>query len=347
MEQLLPAHESSFVEDAFNRSTGGNFRDEATGQFQGANILNLSAELGEDSANWEPIRQRLLDVRSQRIRPGLDDKVLTDWNGLMIAAMAKAARAFDDPQLAATAANAADFFLDNMIDGNGRLLHRYREGEAALTATTDDYAFFVWGLLELYEATFDIRYLESAITLNDQFLEHFWDEENGGFYFTADDAEVLLTRSKEIYDGAIPSGNSVAMLNLLRLSRMTGNTEYEERAAALSRAFAGNVQQAPSGHTFLMTAVDFAVGPSFEIVIAGEPDAADTQAMLAALRQEYVPNKVVLLRTAGEDAPIAKIASFTEFQYAINDQATAYVCLNFYCERPTNDIETMLELIRK
>ena len=166
-------------------------------------------------------RKKLFAAREKRIHPHKDDKILTDWNGLMIAALSKGAQAFDQPKYADAARKAADFIFKTMRDPSGRLLHRFRDGEAALHAHVDDYSFLIWGLLELYEASFDVHYLQSALTLNDDFMAHFWDAGGGGLYFTADDAEELLLRKKEIYDGATPSGNSVAALNLLRLARMT------------------------------------------------------------------------------------------------------------------------------
>ena len=176
-------------------------------------------------------------------------------------------------------------------------------------------------------------------------LKHFWDDD-GGFYFTADDAEEILVRQKETYDGAVPAGNSVAMLNLLRLSRITSDTELEGQASELVKAFSVQVKARPSAYTQLLGAVDFAVGPAYEVVIAGDLAAADTAALLAGLRREFVPNKVVLLRPNGAKADdIIRLAPFTKFQTSRNDKATAYVCRNYACEEPTNDGKKMLELL--
>lgn len=256
-------------------------------------------------------------------------------------------RILGEAQYTQAAEQAADFILGNMRNAQGRLWHRYRDGEAAVPATVDDYAFLTWGLLELYESDFEVRYLETALKLTDDLLAHFWDEQNGGFYFTPDDGEGLLARQKQIYDGAIPSGNSVAMLNLLQLGRITARTEFEEKAVAIAQAFAGQIQPHPSAHSQLMIGVDFGLGPSHEVVIVGDPRAADTQAMLAALRAKFVPNKVVLLRPPEEAPEITSLAEFTQYQVQLNHQATAYVCLNYYCELPTNDVEKMLELLDK
>lgn len=271
--------------------------------------------------------------------------MLTDWNGLMIAALAKGARAFDAPRYADAAAAAATFILERMVTDDGRLLHRYRDGEAALPAYAADYAFLTWGLLELYEASFEVRFLEQSLALNADMIAHFWDEARGGFYSTADDSEELLVRQKEIYDGAIPSANSVAMLNLLRLGRMTAAPDLEEKAAMIGRAFSRNVASSPAAYTQLMVAVDFALGPSYEVVVAGEPGAADVSAMLGALRARFVPNKVVLFRPDGESPAISRLADFTRYQASVDGKATAYVCRSYNCEFPTTDADAMLGLL--
>jgi hypothetical protein len=322
----------------------------------GTNILHLTQPLPdlarelqmpaeEFAAQLESIRTQLYAARQARPHPLKDDKILTDWNGLMIAALAKGGQVLGEPVYSAAAQQAADFILAHMRDENGRLYHRYRDGEAALPGNVDDYAFFTWGLLELYETTFEVRYLEAALALTDELLNHFWDENTGGLFFTPDDGEGYLARQKQIFDLAIPSGNSVTMLNLLRLGRMTANTAYEEKAVAIGKAFSQQIQQEPSAHSQLMIAVDFGVGPSYEVVIVGEPGAADTEAMLAALRKEFVPNKVVLFRPPTESPEIVRLAEFTKYQMNLNDQATAYVCLNYYCELPTNDIDKMMALL--
>jgi hypothetical protein len=264
----------------------------------------------------------------------------------MIAALAKGAQVFDEPRYASAARRAADFTIKNVRTSEGRLLHRYRDGEAVLAAHVDDYAFLIYGLLELYEATFEVYYLETALELNEDLIRHFWDHENGGFYFTADDGERLLVRQKEIYDGAVPSGNSVAMLNLLRLGRITARADLEEKTARIGQAFYRNVSQLPSAYTQLMAAVDFAVGPSYEVVIAGGSQANDTKQMLDAIRGLFVPNKIVILRsTDQQSSEIDGIAPFIKDHSSIDGRATAYVCVNYNCQLPTNDIGSTLRLL--
>jgi uncharacterized protein YyaL (SSP411 family) len=230
----------------------------------------------------------------------------------------------------------------------GGLLHRYRDSHAAIAATLDDYAFFVWGLLDLYEATFEVKYLQASLELTDEMMAHFWDTKDGGFYFTSDDQKELLVRQKDIYDGAVPSGNSVAMLNLLRIARITANTEYEKKAFHIGQSFSHAVSQYASAHTQLMCALDFALGAAYEIVIVGGLHDADTDNILRTLRQEFLPNKVVLFRPSGEKSvDIVNIAPFTENLTTIEGKATIYICQNYKCSMPTTNIETMRDMLRR
>jgi len=357
VRQAFGNEEADFVARVFNIEKDGNFLEQATRRRSGVNILHLRKTLGELAsdlnlsqqdlqAHLELIRQKLFAYREKRVHPMKDDKILTDWNGLMVAALAKGAQAFDEPEYAEAACRAADFILGDMRKPDGRLLHRYRDGQAGVEANLDDYAFLVWGLIELYEAIFDARHLEVALELTSDMVRHFWDEDGGGLYLTPDDGESLFVRKKEIYDGAIPSGNAVAMLNLLRLGRMTATSGLEEKAARIGSAFSGSVKQSPSAHTQLMVALDFGIGPCYEVVIAGKAQAEDTKAMIKALRTRFLPNKVVLLNPGERESPeIAKLAEFTKNQSSIEGKATAYVCLNYNCKLPTTDIGKMLELL--
>jgi uncharacterized protein YyaL (SSP411 family) len=265
----------------------------------------------------------------------------------MVAALAKAGRAFNDEQYTDTAQKAAEFILKNMKNQKGELFHRYRKGEVGIKGYLDDYAFLIWGLIELYETTFDVSYLQTALELNRITLEKFWDEKNHGFFFTADDAEKLLVRKKEVYDGAIPSGNSVMMMNLIRLARMTGGTEFENKANLIARTFSSQITRNPSVYAMLLSAFDFAIGPSFEVVIVGDLSAGNTKKMLSMVNQKFIPNKVVLfLDTNQEKTEISNIAKFAEGFRSIDDRPTAYVCSNFQCELPTTDVAEMLRLLK-
>jgi len=216
-------------------------------------------------------------------------------------------------------------------------------GEAGILANLDDHVFLVWGLLELYETRLAARYLQAALELNQLMLDHFRDTENGGLFFTPDDGEELLVRQKEFYDGAIPSGNSVAFLNLLRLARLTGDQKLEERAAELGALFAGQAEGSPVAHTQFLSALAFALGPAHEVVIVGDPESRDTKEMLKALRAQFIPNKVVLLKSLGADETgIITLAPFVKSFAAIDGKSTAYVCSGFACQQPTTEIDELL-----
>ncbi len=346
--------DSEMMKKVFGIDKNGNFREE--GESSGKNILHLSKTLSELASDLklpeDELRrrmtgagQKLFAARDKRVHPGKDDKILADWNGLMIAALAKGAQAFDLPEYADAACRTADFILSRMRTEDGRLYHRYREGEPAVMAFLDDYAFLVWGLVELYEATFRVSYLKAALEITDIMIEHFWDREKHGLYFTADDAEKLIFRKKEIYDGAVPSGNSVAMLNLLRIGKMIANAGFEEKAAQIGRAFSRTIWQAPMAYTQMMAALDFALGPTSEVVIAGYPGAEGTKAMLAALRKEFIPDKVVIL-LSGDDPEIMGLAGYARNLTSIGGRAAAYVCRNYSCNLPVTDAGKMMELLR-
>lgn len=347
----------AFVKKTYDLSIEGNYIDEIHQGRTGKNILHLksspefvAAKLRMEKADFidklEKARQTLFDARERRVHPAKDDKILTDWNGLMIAAFAKAAQAFDQPKYSDVARKAAGFILENMKTSGGRLLHRFRDGEAAIAGNVDDYAFFILGLLELYEATFIIKYLSEAVQLQETMNEHFWDTESGGFFFTADDSEQLLVRQKEVQDGAVPSGNSIGLLNLVRLARSTGETDFESKAAQMAKALASEVARMPSQNTMFLTALDFLLGPSYEIIIAGDPEFQDTINMLKALRTEFVPNKIIHLK-ATNDSDLQKLASFTKDIQPVDKRATAYICRNFACSTPTTDLNQLRAIMRK
>ena len=357
IRQTLKGDEADLIINVYSIDKIGNFRDEASGENTGANILHLNKSLTEIAfknkesvdglkESVETARQKLFAVRNKRVHPHKDDKILTDWNGLMIAALAKGAQAFDEPKYAEAAKRAADFILTGMRREDGRILHRYRDGHTAILANVDDYAFLIWGLLELYETVFDVDYLQTALDLNSEMIKYFWDEKDGGFYFTAEDAEELIVRQKEIYDGAIPSGNSVAVSNLFRLSRITANTDFEDKANKIMLAFSKDVESAPSGYTQMMVALGFGIGPSYEIVIVGNPEADDTKEMLSSLGKHFIPYKVILLKHDDQEtADITKIAEYTEYHSSFDGKATAYVCLDFACKMPVTNTEEMLKLL--
>jgi uncharacterized protein YyaL (SSP411 family) len=382
LEEVLDEADAALARRVYNLEKRGNFADEATGKRTGENIAHLRKPLGEiarelvgigqldagrgtgtgkkveDNAAEDALRRRLEQIRAKlfaareaRVHPLKDDKILTDWNGLMIAAMAIAGRAFDTPEYARAAERAAGFLLDALRDEGGRLLHRYREGEAALQATAADYAFLVWGLIELYETTFEPRHLAESLRLHKDMVERFWDDEAAGFFTAAADVSDLPVRQKEAYDGATPSANAVAWYNALRLARLTGDPELEERAARHEKAFAGTILRMPSAYTMWLTALDFRVGPAHEVVIAapypagGEGDTG-AAAFLDALRTRFIPRVVVLDRLqgpAGEE--LAALAPFAAAHGPVDGQAAAYACSDFACQAPVLEPAALLRAL--
>jgi len=340
IRDALPKEEADLAIRAFGVTPEGNFLDEATGKRTGANILlhaQGSEASGEDDSGrrLEAVRRKLFGRRERRERPLRDDKILTDWNGLMIAALAHSARAFGEPRYAEAAGRAAGFLRERLCRPDGQLLHRYRDGEAGIEAHLDDYAFLIWGLLELYEAGFDEAHLAWALELADGMRDRFEDEERGGFFFTAKDGEPLIVRKKETQDGAVPSGNSVAALVLLKLARLTGRTDLEESAWGVFRALGGIVERVPSAFTFLLSALDFALGPTREVVIVGAEKDEDTRSLLDAMRPRFLPGTVVLLRPVNRDtAPIDRLAPFVRHHEMVSGKAAAYVCTDQACTAP-------------
>lgn len=349
---ILGEEQAQCFMETYQFEQEGNYKEEATGHLMGNNIPHLQDfyhvldEDGEDVLdNIEIARKHLFEVRKLRIHPLKDDKILTDWNGLMIAAMARAGHVLQNPVYTEAAIKAADFIYQNMTDADGRLLHRYRNGKAGLQSNIDDYAFLIWGLLELYDATFDVDYLKWALNLEKRLNTHFWDAEHGAYFFTPDDGEELIVRQKEAYDGAAPSGNSVMVLNLLRLGRVTGETRFDEQADTLLRTFTPMLQKQPSGFTAMLVGLDNAIGPAREIVVVGEPEASGTKELLHMIRSKYIPNKVVLLKSEACAADLAGIAPFTEGMQALNGKATVYVCENYHCNQPVTSTKALQSLL--
>jgi len=357
VEAVLGAEDTAFAAAVWNLSADGNFADEASGRQTGSNITHLSRNHAETAAalglkrevfdtRLEKCRDRLFDARVKRIHPLKDDKVLADWNGLMAAAMAAAGQVFDEPEWITAAQRATSFVLGEMRDDDGRMLHRYRDGDASIPAFLDDYVFMTTAMLELFEATFDAHFLATAIELQRQTDALFADGERGGYYFSAADNEELLVRQKEIYDGAIPSGNSTAAANLVRLARLTGDSALEKSADRVIAAFASEVTGQPSAHTQLVSALQLRVGASLEIVIVGHPSGADTRALIETALKPYLPNAAVLVVATGEGGDaIRKLVPFTAAYETVDGSAAAYVCRNFECKLPTTDPAKLAELL--
>jgi len=345
--KILGEKDGKIFCDFYDVSKEGNFEEKnilhvdkeinAFAKLEGVKLEDLQEMLGK-------ARAKLFTVREKRIHPHKDDKILTSWNGLMIAAMAKGAQALNEPKYAQAAVRAADFILNTLRLKDGPLLKRYRLAEAAIPGHLDDYAYFVWGLIDLYEATFEVKYLKTALELNKLMIDDFLDEKGGGFFFSGKRNEQLIAQTKEIYDGATPSGNSVALMNILRLSRMTGNLDLTNISGQIMRTFAETVNNYPSGYAQFLCALDFALGPTKEIVIAGEPGSDDTKQILKEIRKRFLPGKVVILHQE-KDKSVEEIIGFVKEQKTIDGKATAYICENYACKAPANDMNQIKKLL--
>ncbi len=343
LEKILNQSELNFVIENFNIRKDGNYIDELKRSRTGKNIFHLSSELeGEKRKIWESIRLKLLQHRNNRIRPLKDDKILTDWNGLTISSLAKGYLTFGVEDYIKIAEKSANFILKNMLTNDGKLLHRFRDGEAKINGHLDDYAFLAWGLIELYEATFKTKYLKKAIELTNKMIELFWDENNGGFFLSEN--EDVLFKQKEIYDGAIPSGNSVALLVLIKLSKITGRSDLNELTYKLVETFSGTVSKHPSAYTFFLSAFDFLIGPSFEIIIVGK-SSDDISKIQKLLNSKFIPNKILLYKPTDREDEINLIAPFLTHYKEIDGKTTIYICTNYECKQPVTSVEEMMRLI--
>ncbi|MCO5168758.1 MAG: thioredoxin domain-containing protein [Planctomycetes bacterium] len=334
---------------AYGVTPAGNYHEEASGEATGTNILHLPRPLEEvaGALGLEPGvlagrlargRARLLALRAARARPLLDDKVLTDWNGLAIAALAYAGRALDEPRYLTAAREAADFLL-RTLRRDGHLYHRYRAGDVAVPGLLDDHAFLALGLLELYEATFEARWLREALGLARVLIDRFGDP-GGRLLLTRRGGEALLFRPEDPFDGAVPSGAFVAAQVLLRLGHLTGNAALTERALGALRAHAQTLGRAPGAMPSAAGALDLALGPWREVTLAGAPDDPALRALSREVHRRYLPRTVLAHRPADEAAAreLAALVPMLAAQPPLEGRATAYVCRDYVCDLPTQDV---------
>ncbi len=329
----------------FNVKKEGNFHDESSGRRTGKNILHLG--IGSETAGFENDLEFLRIEREKRIRPSRDEKILTDWNALMISSLSKAGQAFQDERLIKMAVEAMNA-LENHSSHEGKWFHRFMDGERAVPMMLDDIAFLSLAYLDLYEATFEIGYLKKGIDLAERMVRDFFDKEEGGFYQTSMDSEVLISREKEAYDGAIPSGNSIAALVLIRVSRMTGRTKYEDMTERTFSHFSEDMKRAPTGFAMMLSTYMHAVGPSREIVIAEGENRDITLDMIDSIRKIYLPQKVLLLKKMDESGrEMEGFAPFTIENIPLDGRTTAYVCEGWNCNVPTTDPALLKETLDK
>jgi uncharacterized protein len=318
------------------------------GNFEGRSVLHVDTELGAIARLMgvtpermteavERGRRMLFEAREQREKPARDEKILTAWNGLMLRSFAEAARALDRDDYREVAVRNAEFLLAH-LRRDGRLLRTHKDGESKLNGYLEDYAFLSDGLLALYEATFDVRWFEEARALADAMIELFWDEEGGGFFFTSADHETLISRTKDPYDNATPSGNSVAADVLLRLALFTGEGRYQKLAERAIKLAGAVIPRAPSAFGHLLCAIDFSLSSPHEIAIVGDLSAPDTQSLVRTVFNRYLPNKVVAAAAPGDER-VASAVKLLEGRTQLDGRATAYVCHNYYCEAPVTEAE--------
>lgn len=338
MSAILGEEDAGIFSEYYGITPAGNFEGKSI-----PNLLKEDLEMARRNPKLEEMRQKLFEAREKRVRPFRDDKVLTAWNGLMIAALFFAGRVFRESKYEEAAEEAANFLSSRMKRADGRLLARYRDGEASNLGLLDDYAFLTWGMLEAYEATFEISYLEEAIRLTDSMIEIFWDEGDGGFFMTGSDGEELILRPKEFYDGALPSGNSAAAMNMARLDRLTGSGRYEGYIGRLFGSASAVMNSSPFACTYLMSAYTVYSNPALEITIAGQRGDPVAEDMIRAFSESYQPFASVLFNDGS--GRIEEVAPRVQGQSRKAGRAAAYVCRNFSCSPPAFDPEQLRKLI--
>ena len=317
----------------------------ASGNFESRCIPNTikGSIPGDDLEFVENCRQKLFTYRERRIHPFKDDKILTSWNGLMIAALSMGGRILGNQRYTDAAEKALTFIKSRLVDEKGRLLAVYRNGVSPIKAYADDYNFLIWGLLELYETTYKPEYLQDAVRLNNEMLDLFWDHENSGIYLYGNDSEQLITRPKESYDGATPSANSVAANNFIRLARLTGAHDLEEKAIQIINSFPSSIMNYPAGFSHMLNAVMMLENEGHEVIVTGDMDVGADK-LIDVLCQGFRPFTVTMHyhRNASK---LIDLAPFLENYDTVDGRASAYVCKNHTCSQPVTEAADLSELL--
>jgi uncharacterized protein YyaL (SSP411 family) len=351
--ELLGAETAAWFSHRCGVREGGNVDHDPQGEFTGKNILfaansveSVAEKFGQPveqiRSALDEARAKLLEARGKRVRPHLDDKVLTAWNGLMISAFSKGSQVLGEERYLQAARQAADFILDRMLDADtGTLLRRHRDGEGAIEGFLDDYAFLIAALVDLYEASFERRYLRAADQLAGQMLARFEDQDKGGFFSTTAGSSDLLLRLKDDYDGAEPSGNSAAMHGLLRLAQLTGREEYREAAERAIEALSQTIRSGPATVPQMIVALDWILSTPKQIVLAGERGDPDLEKLARQARQRFYPHRVILLADHETREELADTLPALRDMTPVDGQAAAYICENFTCQLPTREFGTL------
>ncbi|MFA5267936.1 MAG: thioredoxin domain-containing protein [Methanoregula sp.] len=346
IKDVLGPDESRYAASVFGVLDEGNFRSAEKGFKKNILFLRKGSRKDQyDQVRIATIRSNLLAQREKRPRPQRDQKILTDWNSLMIAALAQSSRAFDNPEYYREAMIAMRFILDRLRSPDGGLLHRWCDGEAAIVAFADDYAFIIRALIDLYETSFDPSWLEEALVLNRYLNLHFSDEIQRGFFTTSDKGDTLIVRKMEIYDGVIPSCNSVMLKNLVLLGHLTGDPLYEEHASRLSDRFSGMIRRSPSAFGAYLCGLDHLLGPAVDVVITGEESDLVTVEMIRILRDIFLPSVTIHCRSSRTSGSLEAVAPFLRTMTGQNNHATAYVCRGRTCSAPVTSPENLRDLL--
>lgn len=358
INEVLGEEDAELFSYHYNVKVDGNVLQDPHGDFENKNVLFVSHNFIETADNFglslkstinrlTESRQKLFLAREERVNPHLDDKILVSWNGYMISALAKAYQIYGEETYLTAAENAANFIIDNMYDQKTKnLLRRYRDGEAGIEGNLSDYALLTAALIDLYEASFNIKWLELASELNDRTIDLFYDSKDGAFFDTPEGSQNLIVRMRDDYDGAEPTGNSIAVMNLLRLSQMLDKKELREKADKTFEYFSSTLERAPHALPQMLSAIEFSLVKPKQIIIAGEAEGDDTKKLLGRLHSMFIPNKVVLLADSrNSDNFLSDNLEIIKSMRPIGGIATAYVCENYACKLPTNDIEIFVSLL--
>ncbi len=339
VEKILGKKEGGIFNSFYDISSEGNFG-------KGQSILHhwiYEASFAEDREIPLPQlreillygKNKLFQARAKRIRPHRDYKILTAWNGMMIGSLAYAAEVLHEPRYSLAAEKAARFVLQHLVTKEG-LLRRFRKGEARFPGYLDDYAFWVQGLIELYQATFNPEWITQALALNQEMVDRFYDPKGGGFFFARKGDQTLIVRRKEFHDSAKPSGNAIAVLNLLRLAEFTGRKDLREMAATTLQGMTTALAESSAAYPQSLTALEFLLASPMEIAVVGPSRQAETGALIKAIRKPFVPNKVIALTETGKEE-ITSLLPFLQGKVPLQGKPAVYICRNYTCRRPLTD----------
>ncbi len=349
IESILSQRQAALFCERYGITKKGNFENGRNVPYLARSRAKSDDEpadkLTQIEAELADAREKLLQHRSARPRPHRDDKIITGWNGLMISAMAYGGAVLGESRYVTAAEKAARFVLE-ALRVEGRLMRYFRAGRAVEKGFLDDYAYLIGGLIDLYQATFDARWLREAANLADGMIDLFGDNQSGGFFLAAGDGQPLIVREKPFYDGAVPSGNSAAAMALLRLAKLTGDERHATQAQRVLDAFSIPMVESPTALTTMLTALGFVLGPSQEIVIAASQQQAETDALLGEVRRHFLPNGVLLVHPFGlEGRAVEEVAPFVSGLGPIDGHAAAYVCRDHACRRPVTKPQELREIL--